>query len=508
MSHRGGTCYSQRHGAFRIEEDAKPSASAGCTCSRTNGRRWAPAPGAFVSRALRNWVRTWQAEGGAAVRDRVLDCWAERRERGRAAGGPPPSWPAPPVLNVLGVEAAVRLGGVPIQALARLRHEARRSMQRGAAVARARRAPPRLAARGARVDAAAPCPPHSRYSLAPDSEVARGGAGGAQAGRREGGPPREPRRAVVAVGGGARAGRPVRDSRLYDFGGFCRRAHLWEASGGFCDYSTDAERCRVCLEASGAYGPLDEAEHRALASAIAGRAAGLVFPSRFLRDRLAALLAWPDDRPVAIVEPGIDLPPSVPGLAAPCHRGGHPRRRRQHPQGRAAPGAPARDSSPRTTCRSPCMAATAIIISSPSVASIASGSAATTARDCCRRCWRDRARRSRSCCRASPRASRSRSRKRGRPASRWWRRGRAPSPSAWTREACIALGAVPNRSRRRCRRRLAAVAAGRRDTAGADGRRRRGADAGRLPALADYAVVARVDCRRLTSPTAGQRPRA
>ena len=37
-----------------------------------------------------------------------------------------------------------------------------------------------------------------------------------------------------------------------------------------------------------------------------------MFPSRFLRDRLRALLAWPDDRPVAIVEPGIDPPPSMP----------------------------------------------------------------------------------------------------------------------------------------------------------------------------------------------------
>jgi glycosyltransferase involved in cell wall biosynthesis len=98
---------------------------------------------------------------------------------------------------------------------------------------------------------------------------------------------------------------------LHDFGAFCRRPHLWEASGGFCDYSTDAVRCRVCLEESGAIGSLDQAAHRVLAASVAARATGLVLPSRFLRDRLAAILGWPPSVTTAIVEPGIDVDPGV-----------------------------------------------------------------------------------------------------------------------------------------------------------------------------------------------------
>ncbi len=263
-----------------------------------------------MSIALRTWARTWQAEGGAAVRDRVLDRWAERRGRGSAAGGPPPSWPAPPVLNILGIPAAARLGGVPIQVLARLRHEA---AQRS--VALLSRAPGGLRLEwqhaGRSWARQLPCPPSSRDPLAPDPKW----LGAVRAARKLVGA------AAVHVENLAGLSLPAVEAlaedgpcviSAHDFSGFCRRPHLWEASGGFCDYSTDAERCRACLEASGAVGSLDQAAHRALASAIAGRAAGLVFPSRFLRDRLRALLAWPDDRPVAIVEPGIDLPASVP----------------------------------------------------------------------------------------------------------------------------------------------------------------------------------------------------
>ena len=236
--------------------------------------------------------------------------WAERRERGKAAGGPPPSWPAPPVLNVLGVEAAARLGGVPVQALARLRHEAAHR-----SVALLSRAPGGLRLEwhhaGRSWARLLPCPPSSCDPLAPDPKW----LGTVRAARRLVGATaihleNLAELSLPAVEALAQDGPCVVSA--HDFSGFCRRPHLWEASGGFCDYSTDVDRCRACLEASGARGSLDQAAHRALASAIAGRAAGLVFPSRFLRDRLRALLAWPDDRPVAIVEPGIDLPPAVP----------------------------------------------------------------------------------------------------------------------------------------------------------------------------------------------------
>ena len=263
-----------------------------------------------MTQALKTWVRTWQAEGGAAVRDRLLDRWADRRERARAAGGSPPSWPTPPVLNVLGVQPAARLGGVPIQALARLRHEAAHR-----SVALLSRAPGGLRLEwwhaGRSWARLLPCPPWSRDPLAADPKW----LGAVRAARKLVGAP------AIHFENLAGVSLPAVEAltqdgacviSAHDFGGFCRRPHLWQTSGGFCDYSTDAERCRNCLEASGAIGSLDQAAHRALTSAIAGRAIGLVFPSRFLRDRLGALLAWPADRPTAIVEPGIDLPPSVP----------------------------------------------------------------------------------------------------------------------------------------------------------------------------------------------------
>ena len=262
-----------------------------------------------MSDALRSWLRTWQAEGPAAVRDRTLDRWAERRARGRATGGPSPSWPAPPVLNVLGVEAAVRLGGMPAQALARLRHEARER-----SVALLARAPGGLRLEWRHEGQAwarlLPCPPGSRDPLAADPRwlaavrAARTLVGAAAVHLEDLADLSLPAAAALTHDG------PCVISQ-HDFAAFCRRPHLWEATGGFCDYSTDADRCRICLEASGAIGSLDQAAHRALGQSILGRATGLVFPSRFLRDRLAALLPLPPQVATAIVEPGIDVEPGL-----------------------------------------------------------------------------------------------------------------------------------------------------------------------------------------------------
>jgi glycosyltransferase involved in cell wall biosynthesis len=258
----------------------------------------------FVTGALRAWIRTWQAEGTAAVRDRISDRWAERRERDRAASGPPPSWPTPPVLNVLGVEAAARLGDVPLQALARLRHE---GVARS--VALLSRAPGglRLEWRHAGQSWARllPCPPRSRDPLAPDPKW----LGTVRAARKLVGAP------AIHVENLADLSLPTVETlakdgpcvlSFHDFGAFCRRPHLWESAGDFCGYSTDAARCRTCLEEAGAVGSLDQDAHRALASAIAGRATGLVFSSPFLREQLAGHLRWSPAIPSAIVEPGIE----------------------------------------------------------------------------------------------------------------------------------------------------------------------------------------------------------
>jgi glycosyltransferase involved in cell wall biosynthesis len=210
---------------------------------------------------------------------------------------------------VLGVEASARLGGVPTQTLARLRHEAG-----DRSVALLSRAPGGLRLEWRHAGQAwarlLPCPPGSGDPLVEDVKW----LGTVRAARKLVGA-----RAVhlenlaslslPAVDALAQDGPCVLS--LHDFGAFCRRAHLWEASGGFCDYSTDAERCRVCLEASGETGSLDQADHRARATAIARRVTGLVLPSRFLLEQLASTLAWPHDVPTAIVAPGIDIDPGA-----------------------------------------------------------------------------------------------------------------------------------------------------------------------------------------------------
>jgi len=211
------------------------------------------------------------------------------------------------VLNVLGVEATARLGGVPIQALARLRHE---GAERSVALLSPADGGLRLEWRHAGQVWARflSCPP-TRDPLAADPKW----VGTVGAARRLVGAP------AVHLENLAHLSLPavatlIQDVpcvlSLHDFSAFCRRPHLWETAGGFCDYSTDAARCHACLEASGAIGSLDQDAHRALGTAIAGRAAGLVFPSAFLRDQLARLLAWPGEARCAIVEPGIDPPPA------------------------------------------------------------------------------------------------------------------------------------------------------------------------------------------------------
>ena len=204
----------------------------------------------------------------------------------------------------------MQLGGVRIQALARLRREAAHR-----SVALLSRVPGGLRLEwwhdGRKWARLMPCPPDSRDPLAADPKW----LGAVRAARRLVGAPaihieNLSDLALPAVDALAQDG-PCLLS-MHDFSGFCRRPHLWESSGGFCDYSTDADRCRACLEESGAVGSIDQPAHRALAAAIASRVTGLVFPSRFMRDRLATLLAWPADRPAAIVEPGIEPVPAAP----------------------------------------------------------------------------------------------------------------------------------------------------------------------------------------------------
>jgi glycosyltransferase involved in cell wall biosynthesis len=213
------------------------------------------------------------------------------------------------VLNVLGVEPAARLGGVPLQTLARLRHEA--GMRSVALLARAPGGLRLEWHHGGQVwGRLLPCPPGSRDPLAEDPKwLGTVRAARTLVGARAVHVENLADLSLPAVAALAQDGPCVLSQ--HDFSGFCRRPHLWEASGGFCDYSTDAGRCRACLEEAGSIGSLDQHAHRTLATAIARRVTGLVLPSRFLRDQLALSLAWAPSAATAIVEPGIDVDPAA-----------------------------------------------------------------------------------------------------------------------------------------------------------------------------------------------------
>jgi glycosyltransferase involved in cell wall biosynthesis len=259
-----------------------------------------------VIHALRTWVRVGRAEGAAAVRDRVLDRWSETRRRGPFDAAPPRGdASAAPVLNVIGVEMAARLGGVPLQLRARLRHE---SLAR----------PIALLARQANGDFLLEQWNGQRWQR---RAFASGGGWNGDPLSDEPGWIDSVRTASRLVGARAvhvenLAGLSLASLThlaapdlptvvsLHDFSAFCRRPNLWQSSGGFCHYSCDNERCGRCLAASAAPLAIDQPRHRALAVQALAAATALIFPSSFLRTRLAQLVPWGDGPTCDVVSPG------------------------------------------------------------------------------------------------------------------------------------------------------------------------------------------------------------
>jgi len=245
-----------------------------------------------------------RAEGAAAVRDRWLDRMSERRQR--AGQHDPVTWPRAAVLNISGVEASARLGGVPLQLSARLRHE---SAERPVALlARDSRGGFRLECRSeGRLYARAfpggpwtgdPLGADQRWIDAVRTAVALTGAAVLHVENLAG-------LSLVSLADLAASGPPLVVS-LHDFAAFCRRPHLWQSDGGFCGYSTDAALCGRCLAGSGDSFESDQSRHRGLAALILQRAVHVIFPSEFLRARLAALLLWERDTHIDVVAPGLD----------------------------------------------------------------------------------------------------------------------------------------------------------------------------------------------------------
>jgi glycosyltransferase involved in cell wall biosynthesis len=271
-----------------------------------------------ITATLGSWARTWRAEGVAAVGDRLHDRWREARERGWSPRDSSRAWPWAPILNVLGVPLVARGGGVPLQLRARLRRERE---QRPVALLS------RRADGGLRVD----CWSQGQRRSADHD----GGAWSGNPLDDEPGWLDIVRAATARVG--ARAvhienlaglslsslqrlgdlGLPVVVS-MHDFAAFCRRPHLWQATGGFCHYSTDADRCGRCLTAAAATAalrvdqapidqtPTDQRLHRALAAQVLAAAAAIVLPSAFLRASLSRLTPWPADIDCEVIAPGLE----------------------------------------------------------------------------------------------------------------------------------------------------------------------------------------------------------
>jgi glycosyltransferase involved in cell wall biosynthesis len=262
--------------------------------------------------------RVWQAEGTAALRDRLWDRVRDTHWPAigwRDSGEP---WPSTPVVNVIGVPLATQYGGVPLQLRTRLAREAARrpialvsrdsngdvrfdtwsrggdrhrvaTFPRGgwtgdplvedpAWVETIRTCCQLVRARGVHVENAASL---SLASLVRLADVDEGIA--------------------VALS-------------VHDFSLFCRRPHLWESCGRFCEFSTDAHRCRTCLEAAaagvGEGFTIDQPTHRQLGTMLLAAARPIVVPSEFMRERMESLFSAIDPRVVHVIAPGIDALPA------------------------------------------------------------------------------------------------------------------------------------------------------------------------------------------------------
>jgi glycosyltransferase involved in cell wall biosynthesis len=288
--------------------------------------------------------RVWRAEGLAAVRDRIWDRVREARRRTAFGGGgrtgPADPWPAAPLLdvpllNVIGTPLMASYGGVPLQLAARLAREAARrpvailsrepdgSLRFECQAGRVRHAiafargnwtgdpliddPAWLQAVGACADLVRARAVHvenlSGLSLVSLASLASRGSQGARVSR--GSSERSARSLILSV---------------HDFAAFCRRPHLWDSRGGFCQASTDAARCRACLEHAADPFLIDQTRHRRIAGDLLRAAARIVFPSRYMRDAIAALFDWSEGRQADVIAPGIEADRGIALAARPSRR--------------------------------------------------------------------------------------------------------------------------------------------------------------------------------------------
>ena len=243
-----------------------------------------------------------QGEGLRGAVDRTLDRLDEWREARDARAVPAGGLGHADVLNVLGMPAAARLGGVPLQLRDRLRREARPSVllaPDGAGYRLEHRSGEALRALAWRAHrSAAPALEDRGFADA----VARGLAEtGARVLHFEGMAGVPPQNALVA----SASARLV--VTVHDFTPFCPRPHLWEATASrFCGFSTDPLRCQACLARDfDVPSGFLEAWRRAMAALLA-RADALVFPSAEIQGAWRALLPALDPARQHVIAPGIE----------------------------------------------------------------------------------------------------------------------------------------------------------------------------------------------------------
>lgn len=262
-----------------------------------------------------------RSEGSLALRDRLLDRFAELRRRHRfapaAAGRPLPA--VYPVLTFLPTPPAVWLGGVQTQLLARL--EAAHRSGRATALlypdgAGRFRLETAFGSERRALTIAAPASSGS-VSERPGAEraiataLAACGASILHVENLGELPPR------VVLAAGRFAKRLVLS--VHDFSLFCLRPHLFEQPHGrFCEYSRDMQRCARCLRRDWPVQETFQAERRRSSAELIGEADAVVFPSAFLRDVHLELFPELDPGRARIV---------APALAAHLPRAIHRRRR-------------------------------------------------------------------------------------------------------------------------------------------------------------------------------------
>lgn len=273
--------------------------------------------------------RVLRGEGAAAVVARSLDRLSEwRRARSFVPAGE--DWrprEAVPVLNLLAMPPAARLGGVPIQLLARLAVE---TCSRPVALLATARDGWRLEVEAGEQRRAVALPgpkpePDAVYDPAFAAVVERARAiMGATILHVEG-------LAGVPLGALAslRPPLPRLILSLHDFAAFCPRPHLVERPAfAFCGFCRDLERCERCL---GHDWPRDgewQAWRRGVGAELLAAADALVFPSSFLATAHQELFPVLASKRLLVVPPA-PFPSAAPS-AARARRGPADGRRRFH----------------------------------------------------------------------------------------------------------------------------------------------------------------------------------